>query len=365
MLALTLALSLGSGSEAACLQSASLPLKCVEHGGLRRCWYTYAPQRLTRNANNQSALVMVLHGYTACADDIAGYTGWTAQADIHGFQLVIPQGTEALAGQADRKPSWNAGGCCGAGAAAGIDDVGFLNKVLDDSVATLDADPARLFISGHSNGCAMAQRLGVELSEKVTAVACASFYLLASSPSTYRTAVPFLEVHGQRDTTVPYGPSNRFGSWPGAEQNLREWAARNQCTKGPVTRALAGYTRISYGECDGARKSEVVLASFPEGTHYVFPLFNIPSARVAWDFLQQYSRDGAVIVGTGAGADSPLYSAAEDFSGTTSSSSSPLGTVLGIAGGVVALIVAVAAVAYVRAGRRASADGRLPVIAVA
>lgn len=365
MLALTLALSLGSGSEAACLQSASLPLKCVEHGGLRRCWYTYAPQRLTRNANNQSALVMVLHGYTACADDIAGYTGWTAQADLHGFQLVIPQGTEALAGQADRKPSWNAGGCCGAGAAAGIDDVGFLDKVLDDSVATLDADPARLFISGHSNGCAMAQRLGVELSDKVTAVACASFYLLASAPSTYRTAVPFLEVHGQRDTTVPYGPSNRFGSWPGAEQNLREWAARNQCTKGPVTRALAGYTRISYGECDGARKSEVVLASFPEGTHYVFPVFNIPSARVAWDFLQQYSRDGAVIVGTGAGVDSPLYSAAEDFSGTTSSSSLPLGTVLGIAGGVVALIVAGAAVAYVRAGRRASADGRLPVIAVA
>jgi polyhydroxybutyrate depolymerase len=303
---------------------------------------------------------MVLHGYTACADDIAGYTGWIDQADLHGFQLVIPQGTEALAGQADRQPSWNAGGCCGASVAAGIDDVGFLNKVLDDSVATLGADPARLLISGHSNGCAMAQRLGVESSDKVTAVACASFYLLSPTPSTYLTAVPFLEVHGQRDTTVPYNPSNRFGSWPGAELNLRDWAIRNKCTKGPVTRPLAGYTRVSYGECGGAGNSEVVLASFPEGTHYVFPLFGIPSASVEWEFLQHYSRNGSVIANTD---NSLTYSTAEDFGATTSSLS--LGAILGIAGGVVALCVAIAAVAYVRAGRRAAENDRLPVIAAA
>jgi polyhydroxybutyrate depolymerase len=302
------------------------PPKCITHGGLQRCWYTYTPQSLVGKTGKAPA-VMLIHGLTGCADFIGQQTGLLAEAERRGFFLVMPQGVFNLtqkmpAGQEflANEPSWNAGPCCGAAQQNQTDDSGFLAKVVDETVATLPVNANRFYIAGHSNGAAMAARFAVEHSGKVTAVAAVSFFLLVAPTNAYTTKLPYLWLHGTDDTTVPFEGFNPFG----AVANAGNVAAINGCTKGPRSQALTvsnkAYTRISYGGCDAPRSaSEVVLVVVPNGTHQPFPLSgitqfdniikpdNFDSSKLACDFLFDYERTGSVITRTGFVSPSPDY----------------------------------------------------------
>jgi poly(3-hydroxybutyrate) depolymerase len=51
--------------------------------------------------------------------------------------------------------SWNAGRCCGAAREQRVDDVAFLDAVIDDVEATYPVDPSQLAMGGLSNGALM------------------------------------------------------------------------------------------------------------------------------------------------------------------------------------------------------------------
>jgi len=90
--------------------------------------------------------VIVLHGATATADRTARSSGFAEAAAAHGFVAVFPQGINR---------QWNDGR---EGRTAAVDDVGFLNQLLDELVGRGIADPARIFIAGISNGGAILVR---------------------------------------------------------------------------------------------------------------------------------------------------------------------------------------------------------------
>ncbi len=96
--------------------------------------------------------------------------------------------------------------------------MGFIIKLVDELLTKYNVDPDRVYLAGHSNGCALAQRVAYEHSNKIAGVACHSFYLLpnifvqepliqptllANKPSSY-TPVPIFEVHGGQDSVVGY-----------------------------------------------------------------------------------------------------------------------------------------------------------------
>ena len=127
------------------------------------------------------------------------------------------------------------GRCCGDsraseyGGVADVDDVSFLKSMIEKLVADNDkntqykVDPTRIYMTGHSNGCAMAQRFTAEHSELIAAVGCHSFYLLSDVPDTYLPR-PMIEVHGDKDDSVPYdfrpeGDEKDFWT-TGADYNL-------------------------------------------------------------------------------------------------------------------------------------------------
>ena len=364
------------------------PPKCITHGGLQRCWYTHTPQALV-NKTGKAPAVMLLHGLTGCADFIGQQTGLLVEAERRGFFLVMPQGVFNLnqtmpAGQSAlaSEPSWNAGPCCGAAEKNQTDDSGFLAKVVDETVATLPVNANRFYIAGHSNGAAMAARFAVEHSDKVTAVAAVSFFLLVAPTNAYTTKLPYLEVHGTNDTTVPFEAAT-FG----AVANAGNVAAINGCTKGPRSQALTvsnkPYTRISYGGCDAPRSaSEVVLVVVPNGTHQPFPLSGIPpfdniinpdnfdSSKLVCDFLFDYERNGSVITRTALVSPSPDYNstalpptaapptAAPPTAAPRAAPEGSLSTpsIVGIAVGVVALFVVLGVALIGRGSRPARTD---------
>src|SRR4051812_6868079 len=96
------------------------------------------------------ALVIVLHGSMGTGERVRGGFGYDFDllADQHHFIVAYPQGYEG---------HWNDCKAKGPYAAKreSIDDVGFLHALMDRLVKDHGADPARVYVTGISNGGSM------------------------------------------------------------------------------------------------------------------------------------------------------------------------------------------------------------------
>jgi polyhydroxybutyrate depolymerase len=252
---------------------------------LNRCWFSFVPSSTTTSSASVP-LVVDMHGYTGCAEHNPYYTGWKEKAEENGFVVVWPQGTQNLPGASDASASWNAGEwCCGASAGK-IDDVGFLRKVVDNSASVFNIDRLRVYMAGHSNGCAMAQRMAVQASDIVAAVACHAMYLVAA-PSGDFAPVAIMEIHGTSDSVVPYD-----ANWGGALDNFEGWSELNQCQGSPIETTNDGYTLHAHRKC--AEGSEVELITLPGVGHSPYQGSGgvaVDTTQLAWDFVQRFSKD--------------------------------------------------------------------------
>ena len=118
----------------------------LSFGGLDRSYVLYIPDGL----QNPAPLVVMLHGGFGSAAQAERAYGWDELADSAKFVVAYPDG----AGRA-----WNVEGCCGRPGRENIDDVGFINAVVDDIAANVNVDPHRRYATGISNGGMMAYAL--------------------------------------------------------------------------------------------------------------------------------------------------------------------------------------------------------------
>ena len=159
-------------------------------------------------------LVLALHGSTSNGILMERKTGFDALADRDGFIIAYPNGYPAGGGTIG---SWNAGTCCDPATTIGIDDVAFLNALIDRLEGAYPIDPARVFAVGHSNGAMMAQELACRESERIAAVVSVSGTLGVTD---CRPAEPvaLLEIHGTLDSSVDIGDSERaVATWRGLD----------------------------------------------------------------------------------------------------------------------------------------------------
>ncbi len=207
-------------------------------------------------------LVVILHGgggnrtnmrKLTCPDgDVTSSGCLFRRALAAGFAVAFADGTAAAMGAwRGGLRTWNAGGgrdgaICVSGRACrqGVDDVAYFRALLAEVETRIDLDPRRVFVTGFSNGAAMAQRLGCEASDRVAAIAPVSgenqFALTGCTPS---APVSVLDIHGTLDKCWPYagGPGGciESGRYVSVEATLAGWAARNGCAAVPVRTPLA------------------------------------------------------------------------------------------------------------------------------
>lgn len=147
-------------------------------------------------------LIVALHGGGGDPRQFARDTGLAARGAAQGFAVAFPAGTSRRGG--DRLLVWNAGYCCGHAPAAGVDDLGFLDRVADDAAARFGVAARRLFLTGMSNGAMMAQSFAARRPDRTAAVVS-----VAGTPDLSRFApqgrVAILHIHGTGDRHVPFG----------------------------------------------------------------------------------------------------------------------------------------------------------------
>jgi polyhydroxybutyrate depolymerase len=198
-------------------------------------------------------VVLVLHGYTETNDAIENISQMTPEADDRGYIVVYPQGLST---------SWNAGECCGSSQQLGVDDVGFINAMLDQIEADYCVDTKRVFSSGFSNGGMLSHRLACESADRIAAIGpvAGPIRLPTCTPS---RPVPVAQFHGTSDFIVPY--DGGFGATSVADCTA-DWVERNGCDPtATVTFDMGDATCETYSSCtDGA---DVVLCTLDGGGH--------------------------------------------------------------------------------------------------
>jgi polyhydroxybutyrate depolymerase len=267
----------GCGGQAAETPAQSSPIPTqVGHltvGGLDRAYVVFRP--LSLDPKQPAPLVIALHGYTVDTTWMETNTHFDDLAKKDGFVVVYPQGINN---------SWNAGSCCGHNHS---DDDAFIKAVIDQFVAAGHVDSKRVYVTGMSNGGAMAQRLACDLADRITAVASVSGSLLVDSCNPSR-AISVLEMHGTADSLVPYegGTTAGLGSFPPTMSVMKRWATLDGCPA-PMTTQSGITTTYAWAGCrDG---SSVVLDAIAGEDHTWFAPANLtgePDAtQVTWDFF--------------------------------------------------------------------------------
>ncbi|MBK5307363.1 MAG: hypothetical protein JJD92_11810 [Frankiaceae bacterium] len=138
-----------------------------------------------------AALVVVLHQDVGSAQAVAEGLGLDSLRR-KGVTLAYPAGVGG---------SWNAGSCCGVAMDQGVDDVAFVDAVLDDVGRRVPIDPKRRALVGYSGGGMLAYRVLCRAHPALAAVVEVSGSLEAHCPST--VVLPdLLSIHGAKDGTV-------------------------------------------------------------------------------------------------------------------------------------------------------------------
>ncbi len=140
-----------------------------------------------------------LHGGEGWADQFAQTNHIERLAESNGFIVVHPDGVKITGSNGE---VWNGGACCGRAARENIDDVGFINALIDQLTATNEIDPHRIFAFGHSNGAIMSYRLACELSDRIVGI---GLYAGTLGIDTCQPSQPvsIIHIHGAADQNIP------------------------------------------------------------------------------------------------------------------------------------------------------------------
>ena len=190
-------------------------------------------------------LVLVLHGWGGTSERIERYYQLDALVDELGFLVAYPEGTEETHRRhfwGGHRRFWDATDACCNFYGAPVDDVAYLDAVIDDVSAHYRVDPKRVFVMGLSNGGYMSHRYACDRAGRVAAIVSQAGAMWADATRCKPSEpVAVLQIHGTEDEIVAYEghPSSAHGEslLPSAHQSAADWATFDHCAATPDTSA--------------------------------------------------------------------------------------------------------------------------------
>lgn len=282
------------------------------HGGITRTYSFYVPASYI--PGQAVPLVLNLHGYTSNGSQQSIYGNFKPIADTANFIVVHPDGT---IDQMTSQRYWNFGIF-----GSTVDDLGFLEALIDTISAHYTINPNRVYSTGMSNGGYMSYYLACQ-SNKFAAVGSVtgSMSVPMYNSCTPSNPIPTIQIHGTNDPTVPY--SGNSTSKP-VEDVVLFWADKNECNLTPVitsvpnTNTTDGATAERYLYAGGTNGHTVEFFKVTGGGH-TWPGAPVPlpgagntcmdfnASKEIWRFFSQYQSSGQVGVTTIPTADFAIY----------------------------------------------------------
>lgn len=276
------------------------------HRGAERVYYLHLPRGTM--PSRPVPLLFILHGGDGgSARMMASYTGCNRISDREDFISVYPRG---LGGQ------WNDG----RGSSfrmrdnSGVDDTGFISSLLDRLGEEFPVDMRRVYVTGVSNGGMMTYRLGLELGDRLAAIApvisALPANLLYSKPL---RPIPILVMNGTEDPLIPWKGGHvqlmgkKFGRVLSTMETVSFWVRSNGVGGEPSVKVLPDLDprdgcRVEVSSYGQGSPYPVILYTVRGGGHHLpgsrtlaryimlgRKCMDISGAETIWNFLKEHS----------------------------------------------------------------------------
>lgn len=207
--------------------------------------------------DEQAALVVVLHQEGGTPQGVAAETD-LADLRRHGATLVYPAGLDR---------SWSAGACCGTPRKNGVDDIAFLEALLEDVTEQAPVDPDRTALVGYSSGGMLTYRYVCNRPGRLAAAVVVSGSL--ESPCDDITTPEVLALHGKSDGTIGFDQPkfiHALGLAPRpVVSTLGAFTRSAGCREVPTTINLAGTELRRYDGCRGGQVQALLVPGAGHG----------------------------------------------------------------------------------------------------
>ena len=267
----------------------------IVHDGLDREYHIYIP--VSYDGATSVPLLFVFHGYGGNARDLMRWGDMRSVADTAGFILIVPQGYKDHRGS----PHWNVGSWT---IGSTVDDIGFIEKIINRTSDEFNLDLKRVYSYGHSNGGYFSFELACQLGNKIAAIGSIGGTMSTESydscePS-HNTSV--ITVHGTSDPIVYYTGGRPYNSKSQVE-TLRYWVDFNNTNISPEI--------IEVPDSDKNDGSQVELYKYDGGTNgtsvHHFKVINgghswpgrygnmdIIATSEIWKFVSKFNIEGLI-----------------------------------------------------------------------
>ena len=289
-------------------------------GELDRDYWIHLPKGYDPKAG-PVPVVLMLHGAGGSAEGTLKRYGWAQKSDQEDFIAVFPEAEKVFpnlpASFAMNPRVWNDGSGRAAQGKRNVDDVGYIRAVIGDVVAKWHVDERRIYVTGFSSGASMTHRLGVELADKVAAVAPVSGHLFLKDV-TPSQLVSYLLIAGTADPLNPIdgGPGvSPWGGKPAPKPAMKEGVERwrrfiGASDQAQVVKDQDGVRIIRYApdattqpKADGDAGLEAIYCTV-EGMGHSWPgciealpesivgktSNKISATDMAWDFFKRHAK---------------------------------------------------------------------------
>ena len=207
---------------------------------------TYTLRLSQRSMVGKLPLVIALHGAGMTGLEMEKMTGLTPVALKNGMAVVYPDGSGSLF---SRGFTWNSDTCCGFASSNKIDDIAYLEGLIDELSRTYPINPKAIFVTGISNGAMLAQKLAAEGKGKIKAFASVAGSL-NKVPAKTPSLCAALLIHGDADMNVPINSQDK---------DFKFWQSVDGISNDPTTASKGPATITSVESDQGFRVEKVVI----------------------------------------------------------------------------------------------------------
>lgn len=232
-------------------------------------------------------LLINLHGYSGNGPSQSNYTFLQEAAFKSGVAYIAPTGSEDSFGST----YWNATEACCDFNNSEIDDIGYIDSLIERAIKAANIDPTRVYLFGHSNGHFMSYAFLCSGTKKIAAVAGLAG-AMDPNPALCK-AMPnnILHIHGEKDGTILYAGGAIFGNpYTSAEATVSQWQKINLCDSEEKT-SLDLLASIEGSDTSASKftcaAGSLEFWSISQGLHT--PSLDLDFAMKVIQWLQQFS----------------------------------------------------------------------------
>jgi poly(3-hydroxybutyrate) depolymerase len=199
-------------------------------------------------SDEPSGILVNLHGYSGDSISQTNYTYLKESALAAGLAYIAPDGMMDRSGNR----YWNASNACCDFAKSGVNDVQYIDGLIDEMATVFNLDKTRIYLFGHSNGHFMTYQFLCTSKNRLAAIAGLAGSMDLDPAQCSGKTGNVLHIHGDADATISYVGGALFAqNYPSVDEVVKRWSNNNQCTTKPenqldVIAAMSGAETTSY-----------------------------------------------------------------------------------------------------------------------